>query len=270
MAKVVVVFDFDLTIIDDDSDRWVVNQMAVTQLFKQLRDNMPWTSLMDRMMEELHSKGITAQQIADCLKRVPFHPSTFSAIKSAHALGCELRIISDANLFFIRTVLEEHGVLGCFSHIDTNPAFVDQHGRLRITPFRSSTFSPHAFPICPPNLCKGLVMDQIRGSLPENTRFIYIGDGTGDYCPTLKLKGGDFVMPRKNYPLWNRICSDPKLVNAKVHEWSTGEELEIILLNLINKLAIPQEVAAGEGHQLHTHSPIGTIAPSLDTKQRKL
>ena len=49
-------------------------------------------------------------------------------------------------------------------------------------------------------------------------------------------------MPRKNYPLWNKICSEPKLVDAKVHEWSSGEELESTLLNLINKLAIAQEV----------------------------
>lgn len=85
---------------------------------------------------------------------------------------------------------------------------------------------------------QGLVIDQIRGSLGESkTRFIYVGDGMGDYCPTLKLEGGDFVMPRKNYPLWNKICSDPKLVHAEVHDWSSGEEFENILLNLVNKLA---------------------------------
>jgi len=82
------------------------------------------------------------------------------------------------------------------------------------------------------------VINQIRGSLPGNERkFIYLGDGSGDYCPTLKLKEGDFVMPRKNYPLWNRIHSDPKLVAAEVHDWSNGEELESILLKLINKIA---------------------------------
>ncbi|CAJ1937133.1 unnamed protein product, partial [Sphenostylis stenocarpa] len=48
---------------------------------------------------------------------------------------------------------------------------------------------------------------------------------------------GDFVMPRKNYPLWNGIDSDPELVAAEVHDWSNGEEFESILLNLINKLA---------------------------------
>ncbi|TKY60792.1 Inorganic pyrophosphatase 3 [Spatholobus suberectus] len=243
VAAAVVVFDFDRTIIDDDSDRWIVAEMGLTHLFNQLRQTMPWTSLMDRIMEELHSNGITTDHIAECLKRVPLHAPVVSAIKSARALGCDLRIISDANLFSIRTILEHHGLLGCFSQINTNPAFVDKEGRLRITPFHDSTLSPHPCPLCPSNMCKGLVIDQIRGSLAENERiFIYIGDGTGDYCPTLKLKGGDFVMPRKNYPLWNRIHSDPKLVAAEVHDWSSGEELENILLNLINKLATPPQM----------------------------
>lgn len=85
---------------------------------------------------------------------------------------------------------------------------------------------------------QGLVIDRIRGSLAESeTRFIYVGDGTGDYCPTLKLGENDFVMPRKNYPLWKSICSDPKPVHAKVHDWSNGEELENILLNLVKKIS---------------------------------
>ncbi|KAK7369854.1 hypothetical protein VNO80_11900 [Phaseolus coccineus] len=233
-----VVFDFDRTIIDDDSDRWIVTELGLTHLFNQLRHTMPWTSLMDRIMEELHSHGITIDHIAECLKRTPLHPNIVSAIKSAHALGCDLRIISDANEFSIRTILEHHGLSGCFSQINTNRCFVDDEGRLHVTPFHDSTLSPHACSLCPPNMCKGLVIDQIRGSLPGNERkFIYLGDGTGDYCPTLKLKEGDFVMPRKNYPLWNRIHSDPKLVAAEVHDWSNGEELESILLKLINKIA---------------------------------
>lgn len=90
---------------------------------------------------------------------------------------------------------------------------------------------------------QGLVIDRIRGSLPSKTRFIYVGDGKGDYCPTLNLEGCDFVMPRKNYPLWKQICSDPKLVDARVHDWSSGEELETILLNLISKLTSTTQLA---------------------------
>nr|ACU14672.1 unknown [Glycine max] len=241
---VVVVLDFDRTIIDDDSDRWIVAELGLTELFKELRHSMPWISLMDRIMAQLHSNGVTVDHIADCLKRLPFPPPIVSAIKSAHALGCDLRIISDTNTFSIRTILQHHALFHCFSQIHTNPAFLDNQGRLRVTPFHHSTHSPHSCPLCPPNMCKGLVIDQIRSSLlsgtgnEEERRFIYIGDGAGDYCPTLKLKGGDFVMPRKNYPLWNKIHSDPKLVAAQLHDWSTGEDLETILLNLINKISL--------------------------------
>lgn len=235
MAGVVVIFDFDRTIIDDDSDRWVVVQMGLTDLFNQLRLTLPWNSLMDRMMEELYSHGKTVEDIAECLKQVPLHPRIVSAIKSAHALGCELWVLSDANQFFIETILKHHGVLGCFSEIVTNPTIVDEQGRLRIFPYHDLSSSPHSCNLCPPNLCKGLVMERIQASWSDNGKktFIYLGDGKGDYCPTLKLGEGDHVMPRKNFPLWKLICNNPILIKAKVHEWDNEEKLEAILLQLI-------------------------------------
>lgn len=68
---------------------------------------------------------------------------------------CDLRVASDANAFFIETVLEHHGVLGCFSEISTNPARVDGNGRLRISPFHDpDDSSPHGCSLCPENMCK--------------------------------------------------------------------------------------------------------------------
>jgi pyridoxal phosphate phosphatase PHOSPHO2 len=88
MVKVVVVMDFDRTIIDDDSDRWVINEMGLTDFFNKLRSTIPsWTSLMDTIMKELHSKGITIENIAHCLQRAILHPNIASAIKSAQSLG---------------------------------------------------------------------------------------------------------------------------------------------------------------------------------------
>lgn len=46
MADIVVVFDFDKTIIDCDSDNWVVDELHATELFNQLLPTMPWNSLM--------------------------------------------------------------------------------------------------------------------------------------------------------------------------------------------------------------------------------
>lgn len=38
-------------------------------------------------MRELHSQGKTADDIAECLDRMPLHPRVIAVIKSIHALG---------------------------------------------------------------------------------------------------------------------------------------------------------------------------------------
>ncbi|XP_077228363.1 inorganic pyrophosphatase 1-like isoform X2 [Tasmannia lanceolata] len=239
MAGIVVVFDFDKTIIDCDSDNWVVDELGATQLFNELLPTMPWNSLMDRMMMELHSQGKTIEEIADCLKRAPLHPQIIAAIK------CELNILSDANLFFIETILKHHGLFNYFSEINTNPSFVDENGKLRIFPYHDFNSSPHGcnLNICPPNMCKGVVIERIQASVlaEKKKRIIYLGDGKGDFCPSLKLGEGDYVMPRKNFPLWDLICNThPLSLKAEVHEWSNAEELDSILLHLIKTISIEE------------------------------
>ncbi|XP_074274232.1 inorganic pyrophosphatase 2-like [Silene latifolia] len=235
MGEVVVMFDFDKTIIDVDSDDWVIHSFGITQLFTTLLPNMPYNFLMDKMMEELHLRGITIQEIVDCLKKVPLSPYIISSIKLAYTSGCDLRILSDANTFFIETILENHGVLHCFSEINTNPAVVTEHGRLKIMPYHDFNASSHGCNLCPPNLCKGLVAKRIQAPL-STKQIIYIGDGNNDFCPAIKLRARDYVMPRKNFQLWDAICRNRDLVNAAVHEWDDDQVLERNLMSLITSL----------------------------------
>jgi len=46
MASIVVVFDFDKTIIECDSDKWVVDELGFTDLFNQLFPTMPLNNLV--------------------------------------------------------------------------------------------------------------------------------------------------------------------------------------------------------------------------------
>lgn len=41
-----MVFDFDKTIIDLDSDNWVVDELGASDFFNQLLPTMPWNSVM--------------------------------------------------------------------------------------------------------------------------------------------------------------------------------------------------------------------------------
>ncbi|KAK1274320.1 Inorganic pyrophosphatase 2 [Acorus gramineus] len=237
MTGLIVIFDFDKTIVDCDTDNWVVDGLGATALFEELLPTMPWNSLMDRMMSELHSQGKTIEDIAECLRTAPLHPRIISSIKTAHALGCELRVVSDANHFFIETILRHHGLFEYFSEINTNQSFIDEDGKLRIQPYHDFNSASHGCSNpCPPNMCKGLIIKRIQDSMLSSgeKRIIYLGDGKGDYCPSLRLAEGDFMMPRKNYPVWELITSNPLLLKAEIHKWSDAEEFEKVLLKLIN------------------------------------
>lgn len=199
--------------------------------------------LQDRMMKELHSQGKTIDEIVEVLKRAPIHPRIVPAIKAAHALGCDLKIVSDANRFFIETILKHHNLTDYFSEINTNLSYVDEEGKLRIFPFHDFFSSSHGCGLCPPNMCKGVVIERIKATMfaEGKRKIIYLGDGIGDFCPSLKLNEGDYVMPRKNFPLWELICRNSMLIKADVHDWCDGEELEQVLLQIINTIISNEE-----------------------------
>lgn len=238
-----IVFDFDRTLIEDDSDRWVLTKMGLTQLFRDLRPTLPWNSLMDRLLEELHIRGKSVDDIAECLKEMPLHPNVVAVIKYAHALGCDLKVASDSNQFYIRTILEHNGIYSCFSEIITNPAVVDE-GRLRIFPYHGAA-APHGCNLCPSNLCKGRLIEQIQVSLSESEskRLIYLGDGNNDFCPALKLAASDYVMPKKDFPLSERIMKNPQVVKAEVCLWNDSKDLARILGRLIDGLSNEDKIS---------------------------
>ncbi|KAF4371088.1 hypothetical protein F8388_024170 [Cannabis sativa] len=76
----------------------------------------------------------------------------------------------------------------------------------------------------------------------DDEEVVLMSSRTDDYCPSLKLEESDFVMPRKNFPLWRLIANDPFLIKAKIHEWSDGEEFQKVLLKLINTITSGDEI----------------------------
>ncbi|KAF3615216.1 putative inorganic pyrophosphatase 1-like [Capsicum annuum] len=94
------------------------------------------------------------------------------------------------------------GIKDWFSEINTNLSYVDDEGKLRIRPYHN--FDHKCDNPCPPNMCKGLVIERMQESFAlvgNKKRMIYLGDGAGDFFPSLMLKEQDFVMPRKDFPV---------------------------------------------------------------------
>lgn len=84
---------------------------------------------------------------------------------------------------------------------------------------------------------------QVSSSESESKRFIYIGDGMNDFCPTIKLASEDFVLPRKEFPLSGRILKNSHLVKAKVCEWNDSEDMAKILGKLIECISNEDKIS---------------------------
>lgn len=97
-------------------------------------------------------------------------------------------------------------------------------------------------------MLQGLIIERIQASIAKegNKKITYLGDGIGDYCPSLKLTEADYLMPRKNFPVWDLICKNPMLIKAEIHEWTDGEELERVLLEIIGASSAMEDKSAAQ------------------------
>jgi pyridoxal phosphate phosphatase PHOSPHO2 len=107
-----------------------------------------------------------------------------------------------------------------FEEIVTNPAEWDSSGLLKLRRRIDPSGPQHACKVgCNPNMCKGnLGVSQISFSIhlpfiageeldaflerhkTVFDRIIYIGDGSNDYCPVLRLRRFAEIT---NYPIWH-------------------------------------------------------------------
>ena len=135
MARTLLVWDFDWSLINENTDTFVVQQLDpsgdVWRRGKQkMQQGVGWTELMDWALGELRYDH---SALDAALSAIPITDGARRAVQSARAAGAEQRILSDANSHYIATVLAAHGHADAFSRIETNPAEF-AHGRLRVRP----------------------------------------------------------------------------------------------------------------------------------------
>ena len=86
-----VCWDFDHSLVNDNSDTWVVEQLAPELMpeFSRLRrdEQLGWTDIMARQMQSLHARGVTEVQLRACLASLPMQPQMIEAVRLAQAAG---------------------------------------------------------------------------------------------------------------------------------------------------------------------------------------
>lgn len=230
--KVLLVFDFDNTIIDDNSDTRIVQCAPDKKLPMELQDSYQkgfWTEFMGRVFKYLGDEGVKEDEMRRTVISMPFTSGMvelFSFLRmNKDKFDCI--IISDSNSVFIDWVLEAADFHDVFDNVFTNPAAFDNSGRLTV-----KNCHAHSCNRCPKNLCKNAVLVEFIDKQFEKgvryARIVYIGDGGNDVCPVTFLRKNDVVMPRKDYTLHKTLATVPQNLEpmeSAVVVWSSGVEI---------------------------------------------
>ncbi|XP_066901794.1 probable phosphatase phospho2 [Halyomorpha halys] len=226
MRKFLGVFDFDHTIIQDNSDivvRDLLSGSIISQQTKNLAETGRWTAYMRDIFGLLHKQEISEEVIRKAIVEIPPVPYFLLFLHKLKEMDCDTIIISDANTYFIDEWLKSNNVKICIDAIYTNPAeFIN--GKLDISEYHFQDWCSQSGI----NLCKGYVMekhieDQRKLGIEYGTVF-YVGDGQNDLCPSLKLRENDLLFPRIGYPLLDLIKSS-KEIKALVTPWATTNDI---------------------------------------------
>ncbi|XP_064177938.1 probable phosphatase phospho1 [Anguilla rostrata] len=232
--RFLIFFDFDETIVDENSDDAVVQAAPGRKLPGWLKDSYRpghYNEHMQRVLAYMAEQGVPEDTIRSAIEKIPASPGILALFQymRAHPKDFEAVLVSDANTYFIEAWLRRAGARQLFHKIFTNPASFDGGGRLVLRPHHS-----HGCARCPENLCKqAVVRDYLAQRAQERgcpfQRVFYVGDGANDFCPLLALGPMDTAFPRRNYPAHKLIVeaqeARPSVFKPAVVPWSSGEDV---------------------------------------------
>jgi len=226
VKKGLIAFDFDQTIIDANSDLVVIDMIEgeVPEEAQKLYTEDNWTDYMQAIFKHLHDAGVKKKQFDDLLASLPFVRGLPALLKWLRESDYEIIIISDSNSYFIEHVLSTHGLSQYVTEIFTNPARFDDEGPLRIEWFHVQD----SCNLSTKNMCKGQILEEyIAKRKSEQVCFrhhYYCGDGSNDFCPSLRLEEGDVTFPRVGFKLEAKLKQSDS-IKATVVPWTNGDEI---------------------------------------------
>ena len=119
-----VIFDYDWSLINCNSDTYIFHQLwperpnVVEETYRDITQQ--WTAAVDKSLELLQQTKphLTAKDILACVAHVPVLDGMLQAAKYAHQQGAKLYIVSDANTMFIDVFLQEQKLQYLFEAVE--------------------------------------------------------------------------------------------------------------------------------------------------------
>lgn len=201
MHKRLAAFDFDHTIIEKNSYVVAMDILACDKFpsfLKQLH-RTGWTAFMQGIFDLLHNNNVDEITIRQSIQDLEPIKGMSELIKDLNEnLNYDVIIISDSNSYFINTWLASNNLKSNVKRVFTNPArFHNGHLKIEMYHFQDKcTLSTK-------NLCKGQILEEFVAEQQDAgviyDKIIYVGDGSNDICPILRLNQQDMGCVRNEY-----------------------------------------------------------------------
>ncbi|XP_005301971.2 phosphoethanolamine/phosphocholine phosphatase [Chrysemys picta bellii] len=241
--KYLLAFDFDETIINENSDDSVIRaapgQVLPEHIRQTFRDGF-YNEYMQRVFEYLGDQGVKMLNYKTIYENIPLSPGMPELFQflSKNQDQFEIILLSDANMFGIECTLRAAGVYSLFRKIFSNPSGFDKRGYLTLGPYHT-----HKCPQCPANMCKRKILTEYLMERAQEgaefERIFYVGDGANDFCPSVALTSTDIAFPRKGYPMHQMTQEmekkQPRAFQATVVPWDSAVEVCCYLQELLKK-----------------------------------
>ena len=231
--KILVAFDFDHTIIDGNSDIHVVKLAPDGKLPQHIKDmysSKSWTNYMASIFAYLHDNGVNKTDIQDSMKEIPLVVGMRELLNFLSKDPFEVIIISDSNSVFIDMILKDTELDSAVAKVFTNPAHFKQDGCLTLDYYHTQDWCD----LSTINLCKGHILENYLKEREQDgvvfSHVGYVGDGTNDLCPSLRLQEKDIVFPRKGFSLIKKLGKlnndgNELHLQAAVEPWDSGLQI---------------------------------------------
>lgn len=247
-----VVFDFDKSLVDANTDEWVPKCLGpkyLEVLRQGWREKKQWTELCDHVAASLHADGLRRADIERALCTIPVQPAMLHALREAAAAGLPVHIVSDANEVYIQVLLEHLGIAGLVQRVVTNPAHWGANERLHIRKYVDGVDRPaHGCDRCPVNMCKRRILaDELALLGHAGVEILYVGDGSGDVCPCLHMHAGCVVCARVDHPMLKELqpLKDSGALAAQLVPWGSGDDVLAAVRAFIARPSTSASAAGG-------------------------
>ena len=231
--KILLIFDFDQTIMDKDTIYEQANIALSQEDYHKIMeiDKVDYYDAFNYYFKRVKDIGLTLKNINSILEKLEFSPKMkelFDYLRKNKS-KYEMIILSGDYDYSVNHILKYHGILDLFDELILIKGIIQDEKSESLIYIPRDQF-PHKCDLCISSQCKGLELKKYLDKNKEKqySKKIFVCDGGNDYCPSKKiLKKGDIVFPRVDYGLYKKLF-EQKLISeleCNVYPWKSADEI---------------------------------------------